>query len=175
MEQLARQNPQALEQLYDRYSRLVYSLVLRITHQPAMAEEIVQEVFLQLWRNARAYQSSRGAVEPWLLTVARNRALDAVRSKAEKQRRHEEAGLEFPTAASAASPETRMDQQRRAETVRKLIGALPEAQRRAIQMAYFEEMSQTEIAQRLNEPLGTVKTWIRSGLLRLRQELEVQQ
>jgi len=174
MEELARRNPQALERLYDRYARTVYSLVLRITRQPATAEEIVQEIFLQLWRNSRAYQSSRGPVEPWLLTLARNRALDSVRTKAEKQRRQEETGVEFPVSASGTNPEFRMDQQRRAEAVRNLISTLPAAQRRAIEMAYFEEMTQSEIAQRLGEPLGTVKTWIRNGLLRLRQELEVE-
>ncbi|MGH9783210.1 MAG: sigma-70 family RNA polymerase sigma factor [Terriglobia bacterium] len=175
MEELARQSPRALEQLYDRYSRAVYSLALRITRQSATAEEIVQDVFLRLWRNAHAYQPSRGPLEPWLLTLARNRALDVLRAKAEKQRR-QEAGVEyFPWPAPGGPPEQwpeqRMDQRRRAELVRNLIGALPETQRRAIELAYFEGMTQSEIAAAMNEPLGTVKTWIRNGLLRLRQEL----
>jgi RNA polymerase sigma-70 factor (ECF subfamily) len=183
MEELARRSPRALEQLYDRYSRVVYSLALRITRQSATAEEIVQDVFLRLWRNARAFDPSRGPIEPWLLTLARNRALDVVRAKAEKQRR-QEAGVELypeqlpgdppgqgPEQGPEHWPEHWIDQRRRAEAVRKLIGALPEGQRRAIELAYFEEMTQSEIARTLNEPLGTVKTWIRSALLRLRQEL----
>ena len=175
MEDLARQNPRALEQLYDRYSRVVYSLALRITRQSATAEEIVQEVFLQLWRNAHAYHSSRGPVEPWLLTLARHRSLDIIRAKAEKQRRREEGVEYFPSQVPSDAPEQWMeewmDQRERAQRVRNLIQALPEAQRRAIELAYFEEMTQSEIARTMNEPLGTVKTWIRSALLRLRQEL----
>ena len=90
MERLARREPAALQSLYDRYARPVYSLALRITSQAAVAEEIVQDVFLQLWRNAHFYQSSRGGLTAWLLTVARNRALDQIRGKHEKQRRREE-------------------------------------------------------------------------------------
>ena len=171
MERLVRCEEQAFEQLYARYSRVVYSLILRITGQPASTQEIVQEVFLQLWRKAHAYQPSRGSVQPWLLTLARHRALDQVRRKDEKQRQREQGMENYSLEAAMPDPEQWVDQQRRAKQVRDLIGSLPEAQRRAIELAYFEGMTQSEIPKAMNEPLGTVKTWIRSALLRLRQEL----
>ncbi len=180
MERVVLQDPQAIEMLYDRYSRLVYSLVLRILREPATAEELVQEVFLHLWRNARAYQPERGALEPWLVTMARNRALDALRSKAAKQRRVEQDSEEFmldqlnlriQAGSPAASAEELIDQNSRALLVRQHMQSLPAAQRRAIEMAYFQGMTQSEIAEALHEPLGTVKTWIRAALTRLREGL----
>src|SRR5579872_1267227 len=105
MEQLIRRDERALERLYDRYSRPVYSLVLRIVRQPASCQEIVQEVFLQLWKNAHAYQPSRGALEAWLLTLARYRALDYVRGKLEKQRQREDSVTEFPQEIAMPEPE----------------------------------------------------------------------
>jgi RNA polymerase sigma-70 factor (ECF subfamily) len=167
----------ALAKLYDRYSRAIFSLAVRITQQGATAEEVVQDVFLQLWRNAHRYHTERGALGPWLFTMARNRALDHLRKKHEKQRRREDAMEEFDAAPIAdvahhSSPETQLDRQRRAEQVRAHMAGLPEKQRRSIELAYFEGMTHSEIAAALNEPLGTVKSWIRTGLLRLREVLE---
>ncbi|MBI3670790.1 MAG: sigma-70 family RNA polymerase sigma factor [Acidobacteria bacterium] len=172
MDQLVRRVPEALGVLYDRHARAVYSLVLRIAQQAASAEEIVQDVFLQVWRNAHLYQPSRGPVEPWLFTLARNRALDQMRLKREKQRRREETLESQPLACAAPNPELLVDRQRRAERVRSLIGSLPVPQRKAIELAFFEGMTHSEIAKALQEPLGTVKSWIRTGLLRLREALE---
>lgn len=172
MEQLVRREPSALERLYDRYARPVYSLVLRITRQAAAAEEIVQDVFLQLWRNAHRYQAARGRLEPWLFTLARNRALDYLRLKSEKQRRLEDPLELEPGSFSPADFESSVDLQRRAERVRGVMGALPAKQRQAIELAFFEGMTHSEIARSLEEPLGTVKSWIRTGLLRLRETLE---
>lgn len=172
MEQLIRREPRALELLYDRYSRAVYSLVLRIAQQATSAEEIVQDVFLQLWRNAHRYEAARGPLEPWLFSLARNRALDHLRRKGEKQRRREGTLELQPAAVAAPNPEHVVDQKRRAERVRALMGSLPEQQRRAIELAFFEGMTHSEIAAALREPLGTVKSWIRNGLLRLREALE---
>jgi RNA polymerase sigma-70 factor (ECF subfamily) len=173
MEQLVRHEPGALDQLYDRYARVVFSLVVRISQQAALAEEIVQDVFLQLWRNAHRYQAGRGPLEPWLLTMARNRALDHLRMKREKQRRREDAldAIE-PRDFRAPSPEAAVDQNRRAERVRTVMRALPDVQRRAIELAFFEGMTHSEIAASMSEPLGTVKSWIRNGLGRLREALE---
>jgi RNA polymerase sigma-70 factor (ECF subfamily) len=172
MERLIQREPRALEILYDRYSRAVYSLALRIAQQAASAEEIVQDVFLLLWRNAQLYQPSRGPLEPWLFTLARNRALDHLRLRREKQRRREDTLELQPAAVAGPSPEYVMDRQRRAERVRALMTSLPEPQRRAIELAFFEGMTHSEISKALREPLGTVKSWIRSGLLRLREALE---
>jgi len=152
----------------------VYSLVLRISQQPASAEEIVQDVFLQLWRSAERFQIARGPLEPWLFTMARNRALDFLRLKREKQRRREDStDSDVPFSAIARpDPEGDIDRSRRAEKVRTLMGSLPEAQRRALELAFFDGMSHSEIAVAMGEALGTVKSWIRGGLLRLRESLE---
>jgi RNA polymerase sigma-70 factor (ECF subfamily) len=170
MEQLVRSNAEALAALYDRYARPVYALALRITRQPAAAEEIVQDVFLQLWRTADRFELTR-ALEPWLFTLARHRALDQLRTKTEKQRGREEALDELPLASAGPSPEQQADWAQRASRVRALMGELPEAQRRAIELAFFEGLTHSEIAAALGQPLGTVKSWIRSGLLRLREGL----
>jgi RNA polymerase sigma-70 factor (ECF subfamily) len=162
----------AFEELYDRHSRIVYGLVLRILHQATTAEEVVQDVFLQLWRNASHYDSSRGPFLPWLLTLARNRALDHLRLKSERQRRREDQTEELPPAIGLPDFEGGLDQKRRATRVRELMSALQPQQRRAIELAYFEGLSHSEIAAKLQEPLGTVKSWIRNGLLKLKEGLQ---
>lgn len=172
MEQLVRREPSALERLYDRYARPVYSLILRITRQAPAAEEIVQDVFLQLWHNAHRYEATRGRLGPWLFTVARNRALDYLRLKSEKQRRMEDPIEVQPGTFSNPDFESSLDLRRRTERVRGMMDALPSKQRQAIELAFFEGLTHSEIAQALSEPLGTVKSWIRAGLLRLREALE---
>ena len=170
--QLLHRDVSAFEQLYDRHSRIVYALVLRILQQASTAEEVVQDVFLQLWRNAGQYQSDRGPFVPWLLTLARNRALDHLRLKSERQRRREDQADELPAIAKTPEYEKALDEKRRAERVRSLIGTLSAPQKKAIEMAYFEGLSHSEIANALQEPLGTVKSWIRNGLLRLKEGLK---
>jgi len=170
--QLLHRDVNAFEQLYDRHSRIVYALVLRILQQASTAEEVVQDVFLQLWRNAGQYQSDRGPFVPWLLTLARNRALDHLRLKSERQRRREDQADELPAIAKTPEYEKALDEKRRAERVRSLIGTLSAPQKKAIEMAYFEGLSHSEIANALQEPLGTVKSWIRNGLLRLKEGLQ---
>jgi RNA polymerase sigma-70 factor, ECF subfamily len=169
---LLQQDVRAFEQLYDRHSRAVYGLILRILQQAGTAEEVVQDVFLQLWRNAEHYDESRGPFLPWLLTLARNRALDTLRLKSERRRRREDQTEELPPVVTAPEFEKELDEQRRAEKVRALIGSLNPQQRRAIELAYFEGLSHSEIAEKMKEPLGTVKSWIRNGLLHLKEELQ---
>jgi RNA polymerase sigma-70 factor, ECF subfamily len=176
MERLTARDPTALESLYDRYSRMVYSLALRIAGQPAVAEEIVQDVFLKLWHSADRYRAERGPLGPWLCTLARNRALDHLRLKREKQRRREDSlDGDFTMHTSAPNPETLAQQSQQAVRVRESLSELPPAQQRAIELAYFEGMTHSEIAAALAEPLGTVKSWIRSGLLRMRETLVKQE
>ena len=172
MERLVQGDSAALRALYERYAKTVYGLVLRIARQAATAEEIVQDVFLQLWHNAHLYHSSRGPLAPWLYAMARNRSLDQLRLKRERQRLREDPLEMHPSAFVAPNPEHQMDQNRQAEKVRKLIHSLPHQQQRAIELAFFEGLTHSEIAQALEEPLGTVKSWIRNGLLRLREALE---
>jgi RNA polymerase sigma-70 factor, ECF subfamily len=171
VQRLLRKDMPAFEQLYDKHSRIVYGLVLRILQQASTAEEVVQDVFLLLWRNAAQYQVGRGPFVPWLLTLARNRALDHLRLKSERQRRREDQTDVLPQIAQAPQYEKQLDEKRRAEVVRSLMGALSAPQKKAIEMAYFEGLSHSEIAAALNEPLGTVKSWIRNGLLRLKEGL----
>jgi RNA polymerase sigma-70 factor, ECF subfamily len=162
----------AFEQLYDRHSRAIYGLVLRILQQAGTAEEVVQDIFLQLWRNAAQFDASRGPFVPWLFTLARNRALDTLRLKSERQRRQEDQVDELPPVAAAPEYEKVLDEKRRAERVRALMAGLNLQKKKAIELAYFEGLSHTEIAAALKEPLGTVKSWIRNGLLRLKEELQ---
>jgi RNA polymerase sigma-70 factor (ECF subfamily) len=169
---LLRRDVSAFEELYDRHSRLVHALVLRILQQATTAEEIVQDVFLQLWRNASQYDCSRGPFVPWLLTLARNRALDQLRLKSERQRRREEQAEELPSVIAIPDFEGALDEKRRAARVREVMSSLNPQQKRAIELAYFEGWTHTEIANALNKPLGTVKSWIRNGLLRLKEGLQ---
>ena len=116
---LLQKDVRAFEELYDRHSRAVFGLVLRILQQAGMAEEVVQDVFLQLWRNAGRYDEGRGPFVPWLFTLARNRALDTLRLKSERQRRREDQSEEWPPVASAPPEfERQLDERRRAEKVR---------------------------------------------------------
>jgi RNA polymerase sigma-70 factor, ECF subfamily len=169
---LIQQDVGAFEQLYDRHSRAVYSLVLRILRHAASAEEVVQDVFLQLWRNAAQYDGARGPFIPWLLTMARNRALDHLRLKGERQRRREDQTEELPATRITPDFEGSLDEKRRGARVRELMATLQPQQRRAIELAYFDGLSHSEIASTMNEPLGTVKGWIRNGILRLREGLQ---
>jgi RNA polymerase sigma-70 factor, ECF subfamily len=175
VQQLLRRDVRAFEQLYDRHSRIVYGLVVRILQQGSRAEEVVQDVFLQLWRNASHYQATRGPFVPWLLTLARNRALDTLRLKSERQRRREDQTEELPQIAQLPQYEQALDEKRRAEVVRSLMSSLSPPQKKAIELAYFEGLSHSEIAEALHEPLGTVKSWIRNGLIRLKEGLRAQE
>jgi RNA polymerase sigma-70 factor (ECF subfamily) len=169
---LLQKDVSAFEQLYDRHCRTVYGLLLRILQQAGTAEEVAQDVFLQLWRNAGQYDESRGPFVPWLLTLARNRALDTLRLKSERQRRREDQTEELPPVFAAPEYENQLHEKRRAEKVRALMGSLTPQQKKAIELAYFEGLSHSEIAAALKEPLGTVKSWIRNGLLRLKEGLQ---
>ncbi len=171
VQQLLQRDVDAFEQLYDRYSRVVYALVLRIVQQGSTAEEVVQDIFLQLWRNAARYDTRRGPFVPWLMALARNRALDHLRLKSERQRRREDQAEALPPVIDVLQFEQALDEKRRAERVRALMGTLNPQQKKAIELAYFEGLSHTEIAETLQEPLGTVKSWIRNGLLRLKEGL----
>jgi len=169
---LLQRDVSAFEELYDRHSRIVFALIQRILQQASTSEEVVQDVFLALWRNATQYDQSRGPFVPWLLTLARNRALDQLRLKSERQRRREEQTEELPPAVTMPDFEGSLDEQRRAKRVRELMASLNPQQKRAIELAYFEGLSHSEIANALKEPLGTVKSWIRNGLLRLKEGLQ---
>ena len=154
VQRLLQRDVSAFEQLYDRHSRIVYGLLLRILQQAGTTEEVAQEVFLQLWRNAGQYDESRGPFLPWLLTLARNRALDTLRLKSERQRRRENQPEAMPPVVAVPEYEKELDEKRRGEIVRALMGSLNPQQKKAIELAYFEGLSHTEIAAALKEKFG---------------------
>ncbi len=156
----------ALSELYDRHTPLLYALALRILRRSGDAEDVVQETWLQAWRGAAGWEPSRGSVGAWLVTIARSRAIDRFRSLAS---RHRAEAVAEPLAGP--SPEEPIQQAAAGQLrgrVAEALAALPDAQRRALELAYFGGYSQSEIAERLGAPLGTVKSWCRQGLLRLR-------
>ena len=164
----------ALETLYDRYSRVVYSFSLRMLADTNSAEDLTQEVFLRLWRQGGSYQHSRGAFLTWLLSVTHNMAIDEIRRR--KRRPVAVDGADDDQTLSTL-PDTRTDVENAAwltslhTIVREALQDIPQSQRHAIELAYFSGLTQREIAERLNEPLGTIKTRMRLGLLKLRERL----
>lgn len=170
---IARGDEQALASLYDRYRVILFSLVLRILHSRDDAEDVLQELFLQVWKRASDFDESRGRPFTWLVTLARSRAIDRLRSLNARERAVTE-------SARAAGPDECVDavgdaiRSEQSEVVRRALAELPEEQRRALLLAYFEGLTQTEIAARLGAPLGTIKTRMRSGMLKLRELLREQ-
>jgi RNA polymerase sigma-70 factor (ECF subfamily) len=166
---LQRREPDALGELYDRYGRLVYSLILRVVRDSGTAEDLVQETFIRVWNRAQSFDAKKGSIAPWLLAVARNRAIDYLRSA---QARHDPVELnqmDHPSLYSEMEADLlNRDSARRIQTAMR---KLPEPQRKVIELAYFEGLSQSEMADRMGQPLGTIKTWVRAALRVLREEL----
>jgi RNA polymerase sigma-70 factor (ECF subfamily) len=163
--------PKAMNDLYDRYGRLAYSLIHRIVRNPSTAQDLVQETFLRVWNRAHSFDAERGALGAWVLTVARNRAIDHLRSVVGRMEAStiELDQLERPGLfAKLDSTALAIDRMRR---LKSAFEKLTPTQRQVIELAYYEGMSQTEMAERLKQPLGTVKTWTRSALKILRDEL----
>ena len=154
-----------MAQLYDRYSPVVYSVALRVLADTGAAEDVLQEVFLQLWRNPDSFDSNRGSLGAWLAVIARNRAIDALR------KRKPETDSDEVVLSVDVDLEGETERRRVLEKVRSVIAGLPEDQRKALEMAFFEGLTHTEIAAKTGQPLGTIKTRIRTGLLSLRKAL----
>jgi RNA polymerase sigma-70 factor (ECF subfamily) len=153
----------AMADLYDRYSGVVYGVALRVLRDTTAAEDLLQEVFLQLWRRPQSFHADRGRLAPWLAVIARNRAIDVLR-----KRPLEDDISELPIA-SGIDLEDAAVERLAVDKVRTVLAGLPPEQRKALEMAFFEGMTHTEIAAKTGEPLGTVKTRIRSALLALRK------
>jgi len=162
----------ALTRLYDSTNRMVYGLILRIVSNTHTAEEVLLDVYLQIWRKAETYAASKGTVLAWLFTIARSRAIDALRSRASR-----ESGQQDPLDAVDAavdhspSPEENSAISQRRQFVQQCLAELPVDQREAIELAFFRGLSHSEIAEALKQPLGTIKTRVRLGMARLRESL----
>ena len=172
LQQVQQRQEQALADLYTRYGGLVYTLALRIVGDRALAEEVMQDTFLRCWDGVASYDPMRGRVAGWLMGITRNRAIDLLRSRQHHARLREQGPL--PPSASPDDPtQVESDDERvlLRHTVSAALEGLPADQRHPIELAYYGGMTQAEIAQQLNAPLGTVKTRIRSGMQRLRDLL----
>ena len=170
MEAIKAEDPDALSQLYDRYSGILKALILRVIHNEAEADDLLQEIFMEIWNQAKNFSAHKGKPLGWMVTLARRRAIDGLRKKqayarAEERLQNEteqqpEAWVHNSTEAEIAFGDTRI-------LVRKVIESLPDAQQQAIELAFFRGMSQREIAANTNTPLGTVKTRLELGLKKI--------
>ena len=162
----------ALEELYDRYKTMAYSIAYRITNDATLAEDVVQDAFLGAWRNAARYVEGRGSVKTWLLSIVHHRAIDAIRRRRPTSELPDiDAGL--PEALTLPDVWGEVSASLDAASVREAMLALSDVQREAIELAYFGGLTQQEIAERTGTPLGTVKSRMRLGLLAMRRSLEV--
>ena len=165
----------ALAALYDRYSGMLFAMLVRILRDRQAAEEVLQDLFLQLWRNASSFDASRGSLPAWLMVIGRNRAISRLR------RRDSQEVLEdveaWPANAVPSSLDIEHETQRTqlAEKLRSAMAALPREQREAVELAYFEGMTQTEIAECTGSPLGTVKSRVRAAMQTLKQLFDDEQ
>jgi RNA polymerase sigma-70 factor (ECF subfamily) len=171
MDRIVRGDGGGLAELYDRHVRPVYSLALRILQDQADAEDVVQEVFSQAWRQAARYDATRGNVVAWLLTLARSRAIDRLRARRARPDQATGDVRAFDVVDQAATVDLRLLSAEQAARVRVALDELPLMQRMPIELAFYEGLTHTEIAERLEQPLGTVKTRIRLAMTKLRKSL----
>src|SRR5947208_7716681 len=171
---IARGDLAAFEALYDRHSSTLYALLLRILSKPEDAQEVLQETFVKVWTNARMFDALRGSEVAWLISIARSRGIDRLRSRKIRGDRENDAGREISIHSSFVEKTTGADEAIRSQertAVRGALSELPDAQRVALELAYFEGLSQSEIAERLSQPLGTIKTRMQLGMKKLRERL----
>lgn len=157
----------ALAEIYDRYSGVVYSVALRVLGDTGLAEDVLQDIFLQLWRHPQSFDSSRGSLAPWLAVIARHRAIDHLR------KRRPQLNIEDIVIGVNPKLQSSAELNQTIANVRGVLQKLPAEQRRAVEMAFFEEMTHVEIAKITGEPLGTIKTRIRTAVLALREALSI--
>ena len=165
---IVKRDETALELLYERYSGMLSSVLNRILHDTRAAEEILQDIFYQLWHTAEKFDANRGSLPGWLMVIARNRAISRLRH-------HEPAlgdELKENLAALPFNLESVLSRQQLVERVRRALQKLPATQRAAVELAYFEGLTHTEIAERTGDPLGTIKTRLRSAVEALRKDLQ---
>lgn len=175
---IARGDSRAFEALYDRHAATVYALLLRILSNVDDAQEVLQETFVKAWSAASSFDSARGSEVAWLISIARSRGIDRLRARRLRGDRENDAGREISIQSAFVDKRTGADDAIRSQEQRAVRGALadlPEAQRIALELAYFDGLSQSEIAEKLGEPLGTVKTRMQLGMKKLRERLRAHQ
>jgi RNA polymerase sigma-70 factor, ECF subfamily len=173
LQQIAGGDRDAFRRFYDRYASLAFTFALRLLGSRSDADDLLQEVFLQVWRQAQSYSPERGSPEAWLITMTRSRGIDTLRSM--RRRRMSPLSPDVPVGADSGAQVEPPTQATEAKlTVQGILARLPETQRMVLELAYFDGLTQSEIATRLAEPLGTVKTRMRAGLERLRGFLGVE-
>lgn len=170
--EIVRGDEEALAKLYDRYRSILFGLLLRIIHNRAEAEDVLQEVFVQVWQRAANFDETRGKPFTWLVTLTRSRAIDRIRALGSRERTLEQATRETEDVIFDAEQNAILKQ--RGAVVRRALAELSDEQQRILKLAYFDGFSQSEIAEKLNSPLGTVKTGMRTGMIRLRELLDSQ-
>jgi len=166
LSRVQRGDEQAMAALYDRYSKVVYSVALRVLRDPAAAEDVLQEIFMQIWRNPDSFIATRGSLGGWLAVVSRNRSIDALRRKRPMD------SVEDVALASPCNLGDEAERNVMMERARLVIQKLPAEQRKTLEMAFFDGLTHSEIAEITGDPLGTVKTRIRSALLTLRKAFQ---
>ncbi len=173
VERVCAQDQAALDTLYERYSKVVYAIALRILGQPADAEDVVVDSFWQVWQQAENYDVSRGQLRSWIVTIARSRALDRLRVlRRSPLAEAEEVNVAGREVVADDNPEQAAWLAQKSAIVRAAMNGLPREQRQALEWAYYHGLSQSEVAARLGEPLGTIKTRIRLGMMKLREQLQ---
>jgi RNA polymerase sigma-70 factor, ECF subfamily len=171
MGRIAAGEQSALGSLYDESSSLVYAMVLRLVGNVPDAEEVTMDVYTQVWKMAASYDGGRGSVTAWLVTLARSRAIDRVRSRAIRARKETALPESYDAPSSGISPEQETEATQRRRSVLNALGTLPADQRQVVELAFYSGLTHSELAQRLGQPLGTVKTRIRAGMVKLREQL----
>jgi RNA polymerase sigma-70 factor (ECF subfamily) len=166
MERVRSSDQMAMAEVFDRYGGLVYSVALRVLKEPAQAEDVMQEIFFQLWKGAGTYTEGRGSLGAWLAVVARNRAIDSLR------RRKPTDSVEDVVLAAKTDLSSETERNLMIEKVRAVMKELPAEQQKLVELAFFEGMSHSEIAAKTGDALGTVKTRIRSALMSLRKGVQ---
>ncbi len=175
IDQASRGDARALEVLYDRYSRVVFSFALRIVNDSLIAEELLQEIFFRAWQQGGSFRASKGTFLTWLLSITHNMAIDEVRKRKRRPQRSDSDDPDLVLASvpdSGPSVEDEVWLRALRERIGRALDTLPAAQRETIELAYFKGMTHREIAETLNEPLGTIKTRMRLGMQKLRDQLD---
>lgn len=171
IQRLKRREAEAMGALYDRFGKVAFAVIVRIVRNAGVAEDLLQETFLKVWNRVAGFDDSRTSLGPWVLTIARNRAIDYLRSTDSKMAQNSCDLEKLERPRFFTDFEANYMSEEKIRIIRQAFTKLSDNQRKVLELAYFEGLSQTEMATRLAQPLGTIKTWVRTALQLLREEL----